>query len=72
MAQQLSLYATTIEPVLWSLGATATKAHMPQSPCSATGEATAREARAPQVQRRAYSLPLEESPHGHKGRHSQK
>ena len=39
-AEQLSLCTTTIETVLWSLGATTTEARTPQSSCSATREAT--------------------------------
>ena len=40
-ARQLSPCATTLGPVLYSLGATTTEAHIPHSPCSATKEATA-------------------------------
>ena len=39
--EQLSLRATDIEPVLQSLGTTATEAHMPYSLCSTTREVTA-------------------------------
>ena len=38
---QLGLCTTTIEHVLWSLGATTAEAHVPWSLCSATEEATA-------------------------------
>ena len=39
--EQLNPCATTTEPVLWSLGAANTEAHMPYSLGSATREATA-------------------------------
>ena len=38
---QLGLCTTTIERVLWSLGARTAEAHVPWSLCSATEEATA-------------------------------
>ena len=39
-AGQLSLCATTIDPVLWSLGAATAEAQVPESPCSMIREPT--------------------------------